>query len=229
MEVGVSILAFCQTEVDGLAIDSDRRSRLHTSHFEAHFRKLLGKAIARQFSTTTSGNHGASDVHETIEEGAGSKHHSLGLEANTHLRDNTLDTGMILAEEELGHGVLPDEEVGSILEHIAPCPDEPTAIGLTARTPHRRTLRTVEHAELDRAAIGDDTHHASQRVNLANNLSLGNAADSRIARHLGNLIHIHRDQTSAHTKTGRSMCSLTTGVSAANHKDIIFKSHSTFN
>ena len=98
MEVGVSILAFSQTEVDGLAIDADRRARLHTSHFEAHFRELFGKAIARQFSTTTSSNHGASDVHESVEEGAGSKHHSPGLEINTHLRDDTLDTGMILAE-----------------------------------------------------------------------------------------------------------------------------------
>ena len=229
MEVGVAILTIGQTEVDGLSIDAHRRAGLHASHFEAYFCELFGEAIARQFSTTTARNHSASNVHKAIEESAGSKHHRLGLEANTHLRDGPLDAGMIFAEKELRYRILPDEKVGGVLEHIAPSPDESSAIGLTSWAPHGRALRTVEHAELNGAAIGDDTHHAAQRINLAHNLALGNAADRGIARHLGNLVHIHRDQTRAHTQAGRSMCSLTSGVSASNHKDIVFKSHSTFN
>ena len=57
------------------------------------------------------------------------------------------------------------------------------AVGLGARPPHRRTLAAVEHAELDAAPIGDPAHQAVQRIDLADQMTLAEPADGRIAGH----------------------------------------------
>ena len=57
------------------------------------------------------------------------------------------------------------------------------AVGLRARAAHRRPLAAVEHAELDAAAVGDAAHQAVERIDLAHQMALAEAADRRIARH----------------------------------------------
>ena len=58
------------------------------------------------------------------------------------------------------------------------------AVGLGAGTSHRRTFRTVEKAELDASLIGNPSHEAVQRIDLADEMTLAQAADRRIAGHL---------------------------------------------
>ena len=58
------------------------------------------------------------------------------------------------------------------------------AVGLGARTPHRRALGAVEHAELDAGAVGGAANDAVERVDLAHQMALGEAANGGVARHL---------------------------------------------
>ncbi len=53
------------------------------------------------------------------------------------------------------------------------------AVGLRARPAHRRPLAPVEHPELDAAAVGDASHQAVERVDLAHEMALAEAADRR--------------------------------------------------
>ena len=64
-------------------------------------------------------------------------------------------------------------------------------VGLGARRVHRRALGRVQHAELNAAGVDALAHHAAERVDLANDLPLGDAADGRIAAHLGDGVGVH--------------------------------------
>ena len=59
---------------------------------------------------------------------------------------------------------------------------------------HGRALGAVEHAELDAGGVDDLAHLAAEGVDLADDLPLGDAADGRVAAHLGDGVGIHREQ-----------------------------------
>jgi hypothetical protein len=58
------------------------------------------------------------------------------------------------------------------------------AITLRARSPHRGSLATVEHPELDHRQIGSSSHNSAERVHFAHNGALGDTPDRRITGHL---------------------------------------------
>ena len=59
-------------------------------------------------------------------------------------------------------------------------------IALHARRMNRRPFAGVEHMIVQGGIIGHAAHRSAQCVNFAHNLPLGNPANGRIARHLGN-------------------------------------------
>ena len=121
--------------------------------------------------------------------------------------------------------VLPDVEIGGVVEDFAPFPDELAAVALSARAPHGRAFRFVEHAELDGGGIGDDTHAAPESVDLAYYLSLGDAANGRVARHLRYLVHVHRNEARVGTETRSSVSRLATRMTASDNDNIVKMFH----
>src|SRR2546430_10936846 len=69
-----------------------------------------------------------------------------------------------------------------------PAPTEIYTLSLHDALPicraHRRALAGIERAELDAGAVSRPGHGAAQRVDLAHQVSLADAADGRIATHL---------------------------------------------
>ena len=77
------------------------------------------------------------------------------------------------------------------------------AIALRARRPHRRALAAVQHPELQRREIGRAAHDSAERVDLADDGALGDAADRRIARHLADRLERARDDRDARARRAR--------------------------
>ena len=94
------------------------------------------------------------------------------------------------------------------------------AIALRARRPDRRTLAAVQHAELQRREIGRPRHDAAERIDLAHDRALGDAADGRIARHLADRLERARDQCHARTASRRGDGRLGAGVAGADDDDV---------
>ena len=57
------------------------------------------------------------------------------------------------------------------------------AVRLDARPLHRRTLAAVEHAIMDCGCVGSASDQAIERIHLAHEMPLAEAADGRIAGH----------------------------------------------
>ena len=98
-------------------------------------------------------------------------------------------------------------------------------VALRTWAPHGRTFRAVEHAELDGAFVGHNSHLSTQSINFTHNLTLGNAAYGRIAAHLCYLVHIHSDKQRFRSQIGRSGCCFTAGVTGTYHYYIVVEIH----
>ena len=116
-------------------------------------------------------------------------------------------------------------EVLRTTEYFDPFLNKPLSVALAARTPHSRSLALVEQAELDSAAVRDDTHLSSQRINLTHDLSLCDTAYGRIATHLRDLVHVHRDQQGLTAHAGSCTRRFTTGMTGADYYHIVSEIH----
>ena len=67
-------------------------------------------------------------------------------------------------------------------------------VALGPWSPHRRTATGVENAEHDAGGIGGPAHESAKRVDLADHLSLREAADRGIAAHRPDARGSHREQ-----------------------------------
>ena len=94
------------------------------------------------------------------------------------------------------------------------------AVGLRARALHRRPLGAVQHAELDARLIDNAAHQPIECIDLAYEMTLAEAADGRVARHLADGLEFMRDKRCARTHAcGRCGC-LAAGVPASNNDDV---------
>jgi hypothetical protein len=85
---------------------------------------------------------------------------------------------------------------------------------------HRRPLAPVEQAELDRRSVGEDSHRAAQGIDLADDLTLGHAANRRIAAHLAHCVAIQGEQGGAQTHPGGCQRRLEPGMPGSYHDDV---------
>ena len=94
------------------------------------------------------------------------------------------------------------------------------AVGLGARTAHRRPLAAIEHPKLDAAGIGDAAHEAVERIDLAHQMALAEPADGRIAGHRADGGEAMGDQRRARAHAGGRSRRLTAGVAAADNDHV---------
>ena len=86
---------------------------------------------------------------------------------------------------------------------------------------HRRALAAVEHAELDAGGVDGLAHHAAQGVDLADDLPLGDAADGRVAAHLGDGVAVRRQQAVPRPEPRRRQRRLDAGMAGADHEHVV--------
>ena len=93
-------------------------------------------------------------------------------------------------------------------------------VALGAGAPDGGPAGGIEQAELDAGGIGDEAHDAAEGVDFAHEMALGDAADGRIAGHLGDALKRERDQSdaAAHARGGHG--SFAAGVARAYDEDV---------
>ena len=157
-------------------------------------------------------------MHERLEERAGGQDDGPSLIESTaptadagdavRLDDDGLDH--FLAEGQpflLLDGQLGQELVGLL-------------VALGAGAVHGRAFAPVEQPELDGRGVGDDPHRAAQGVDLADNLTLGDAADRRIAAHLPDRVAVHRQKRRAQAHPRGRQGRLDAGMPSPDHDNV---------
>ena len=123
------------------------------------------------------------------------------------------------------NGILPENEIGRILQYPAPVHGKGHTVTLGSGTPHSRALGAVKHPKLKRRSVCDYPRETSQSIYLSDNLTFSYSANGRITGHLGDLVHIHRDKKHFDTQPGSSRCGLTSGMTGTYYYDIVPEVH----
>ncbi len=103
------------------------------------------------------------------------------------------------------------------------------AVGLGARPLNGGALAAVEHPELDAGRVGGAPHHAVERVDLAHQMALAQAADGGVARHFANGGEAMGDERGRGARARGRRRGFTARMSAADHHDVklhLMPSHS---
>ncbi len=118
-------------------------------------------------------------------------------------------------------------EAGLGFEDLAHFDAVKLLVALGARAPDGGATRGVEEAELDADGVGDFAHDAAERVDLADEVALGYAADGRVAAHLGDEVEVHGDERGLQAHARRGHGGLAAGVTGADYNDVVLfgKSH----
>ena len=221
----IAILHFAEREINGAAIDARRRTGLHTAGLEPETsqllrdmaRSLLRNSAARQLHT--------SEMHVAAKESTGGKDHLWSMEFHAETSAHTRHRAVVFIEKQRIDAILKEIKIVGILQDIAPHIAVFAAVALHAGRPHSRAFRSVEHTELHRGLIGHNAHHAAKSINLTDDLSLGNTTYSRVARHLGDTLHIGSHQQHRASESCGCHSSLTTGMACAYHYYVVVKTH----
>jgi hypothetical protein len=87
--------------------------------------------------------------------------------------------------------------------------------------PDSRALAGIEPSELDGGGVNVFGHFATQGIYFLDQVTLGKAADCRVARHGADGVNIDNRKRHAASHTGSSQGCLATGMTAADHQDIV--------
>jgi hypothetical protein len=158
------------------------------------------------------------DVYEPVEKSTGREHHRLRRKSPT-INKFDADEAIAIGQQFDNLGLL-QEEVRHVLEqttHLGPV-DSP--IRLRARRLNGGTTATVEQAELNASPIGDETHHSTERIDLAHEMSFRDSSDRRIAGHLPDQIEIDGDERRPGASPSSRMRRFAAGMSPADDYDV---------
>ena len=207
-------------------VDAHGGAGFHSVGTEPEAAQLFGEAVDGRFCRASAFNHGASNVHQAVQERTVCEHDGFRAELGTLNRAHTFH-GAVFNDEFVGIA-LPDIEAGGIFKYLAPELGIFGSVALHSRTPHRGPFRAVEHAELDGSSVSHDTHHAPERIYFPDNLTFCYTAHGGIAAHLSNIVHIEGYEQCRHTETGSRGGCLTAGMAGAHNNYVVVKLHISY-
>ncbi len=174
-------LALEHCVVKAAAVDARRRAGLEPVDLERPFAQLPGQGVGGWLAGAAGGMRGLPDVHLAGQEGAGGQHHGRCVEAQAGLGQHAGDPPGF--KEQVVDASLEHGQSGLGLDGAADEAAVEVAVGLAAGGAHRRPLAGVEPPPLDAGRVRGARHHPAQRVDLAHQVALADAADGGIAAH----------------------------------------------
>ncbi len=159
------------------------------------------------------------NMDEALKKGAGREDNCRRLEDLTDLGFNAAH-GAVLDDQALDAG-LAHLQVGGAFEHPLAAGSISGLVGLRASSANGRAFARVEKAELNSSFVGRQAHLAAERVDLADQVSLADAADRGIARHLAYMVEVECEHQGVRAHPGGGQCSFNTGVTGADNDDVV--------
>jgi len=124
-------------------------------------------------------------------------------------------------DDQLSDLGLLDLQSGLPLQHHAHLQPVGLLVALRPRRPDGRPARCIQQPELNAHGIGHLAHDPAQRVDLAHDMSLGNASDGGIAGHLRDQISVQREECRAQPHARAGHRGFATGMTGSNHGNIV--------
>ncbi len=157
---------------------------------------------------------------QTAHEGAGSEYHGVARKTDPRLGVNPEHSPLL--DVEAGDFRLLEVEVRLMLQDLLHPEPVQLLVRLGAGGAHRRTFPGVEDAELDAGCVDVLSHLAAEGVDLLHQVTLGQAADGRVAGHQGNGVQVdgEKERRAPHARRGERR--LAAGMPGPHHDHVVF-------
>ena len=205
-------------EVDRAAVDARRRAGLEALKPQSQTAQRLGERLRRRHTVRAGLARILADNDAAAEEGARGDDNRLDRVAHADSGHDRRNRAVLLLD---GNDlVLHEEQVFLPLERVLHIRSVFNSVGLRAQRMHGGTLSAVEHTVLNAGRIGRPRHLSTQCIDLSNEVSLGGAADGRIARHIAHSVQIDGKTRGFRTQTGTCERGLDARVTGSDHRYI---------
>ena len=221
----VAVLRLQRLEVDRPGIQPRGGTRLHAARFKPNGPQAFGDPVRCGIASTSPLGLLRTAVHHPRQKGAAGENHGPGSELHPHTCPHTGNpqTCVPPVEEQLRRGVLPNIEVGRVLERLPPSLRKTGFVALRTRTPHGRPFRAVEHPELHGREVGNTPRLPAQSIYFSDYLPFSHTSYRRIAGHIGQLGHIHRQQQRPQPHPRGRRGGLASGMTAAHYDKVVLQ------
>ena len=205
-------------EVDRRLIEAGRRSGLQPGEGEAGGFEALGERNGRRVPEPACGGAGLAEMNDSAQERAGGHDNRAAAEGAPVGEFDPGDSARV--GKDAGGLPLDHCEVGGFGdERLHRAPIE-ASVGLGARALDCGTLAAIEDAELDAGLVSGASHQPVERVDLANEMSLAEPADRRIAGHFADGGEPLGHERGLGPAPGGGGGRFRSGVSPADHDDV---------
>ena len=219
--IRVAELFLALREVDGSAIEATGRPSLETSQLKAERRQAVAERLGRLIAGPAAAGLRLAGVHDRLEERAGRQNHRRCAIERVAAGPDADDPARFVLEDDRLDGFLSQREVIGLFDPVLERELVQLLVRLGSRRMHRGALRLIQHAELETGDVGDPAHLAAERVDLADDLPLGDAADRGIAAHRADGVGAHREEGGAQAHPRGCQGRFGAGVAGADDDHVV--------
>ena len=195
-----------------------RRAGLQPRPAQIQAPDLIGQNHRRRFAIAAALELALSDVGQTVEKRPGRDDHGAAMDVPAVHQLNAANPAIFNPQRR--HLGLFDPQVRLALQNLLHANPVLLLIALGAGRPDRRAAAGIEQPELNSNRIRHFAHDAAERVDLADEMTLGNTADRGIAGHLRDQVGVHRDHHGAQSHAGAGTRGLAAGVAPTDHDNV---------
>ena len=177
-------------KVNRAAVDARRRAGLEALQTQSQTAQRLGERLCRRHTVRAGFTGIFSDDDAAAEEGARGDNDRLDCMAHADSGHDSRNRAVLLLDG--NHLILHEKQVFLLLQNVLHIRSVFNSVGLRTQRMHRGALAAVEHTVLNAGRIRRPGHLSAQCIDLSNEVSLGRAADGRIARHIAYSVQIDR-------------------------------------
>jgi len=204
--------------VDRLGREARGGAGLEPAEFETEAPQSPAHSFGRPFADAPAFRLRFAGVHEPAHERAGREHDRAGLDRFA-VDDHACAARVFRIDENLIDACIDDLDRPRA-QNALDFTGIAILVGLRPGPVHRRAARGVQHAELDAGRVDRPAHDPAERVDLADDLALGEPADRGVAGHRADFGGVHGDQRDGSAHPGRRPRGFGPGVPASDHDDV---------
>ena len=209
---------------DARAVQARGGAGLQAPEGEVQTGQGVGQADRGGLAHPTGRRLSGADVHHAAEEGAGGQDRG-GAGVARAVGGAHGDQAAVGGEVQILHRGFGDGEVRGLGQQILDGGAVEGAVGLGARAPDGGALAAVQELEMDPRAVGSAGHDPVQRVDLAHQVALADAADGRVTGHLPDRGAAVGEQEGPGAEAGGGGGGFRAGVAAADDDDVVGEGH----
>ncbi len=201
--------------VDGVSVQAHGGARLEAGHLQAQGFEAFGQFARRGLVGPAGRIGGGADENAAAQEGARGYDHRVGRDLV--ILQQAHAAAAAIRFQQGGDDALAEPQAGRGLEQALHVQVVERFVVLAARGAYGRPLGAVEELEVDAGGVGGAGHDPAQGVDLLHQVTLGDAADGRVAGHLGHGLQVHGQQQGVGAQARRGAGRLDAGMPRPHH------------